>query len=214
MKINEVEHIVGITKKNIRFYEEQGLIRPTRNLANGYRSYTEEDAERLLKVKLLRRLNIPIEEIRRIIEGHLKLTDCLERHQIILRHEASNLQVISDVCSRMAEEGCEFADFPARRYLSELDELEKGGNRFVKVKKVDEKSRRRSAGIAAAVMILLMVFVEVLFISVLMSDPEVPLPAAIFLTGIPVIVTVGILLALRERMREIKEGEYDEALKY
>ena len=98
--------------------------------------------------------------------------------------------------------------------ISELDELEKGGNRFVKVKKVDEKSRRRSAGIAAAVMILLMVFVEVLFISVLMSDPEVPLPAAIFLTGIPVIVTVGILLALRERMREIKEGEYDEALKY
>ena len=26
MKINEVEALVGITKKNIRFYEEQGLL--------------------------------------------------------------------------------------------------------------------------------------------------------------------------------------------
>ena len=28
MKINEVEAQVGITKKNIRFYEEQGLLSP------------------------------------------------------------------------------------------------------------------------------------------------------------------------------------------
>ena len=31
MKINEVEALVGITKKNIRFYEEQGLLKPGRN---------------------------------------------------------------------------------------------------------------------------------------------------------------------------------------
>ena len=28
MKINEVEAAVGVTKKNIRFYEEEGLITP------------------------------------------------------------------------------------------------------------------------------------------------------------------------------------------
>ena len=28
MKINEVEAAVGVTKKNIRFYEEEGLISP------------------------------------------------------------------------------------------------------------------------------------------------------------------------------------------
>jgi len=31
MKINEVEALVGITKKNIRFYEEKGLLSPSRN---------------------------------------------------------------------------------------------------------------------------------------------------------------------------------------
>ena len=30
MKINEVEAAVGVTKKNIRFYEEEGLITPGR----------------------------------------------------------------------------------------------------------------------------------------------------------------------------------------
>ncbi len=40
MKINEVEAAVGVTKKNIRFYEEEGLISPRREPGNGYRSYS------------------------------------------------------------------------------------------------------------------------------------------------------------------------------
>ena len=43
MKINKVEELVGITKKNIRFYEEKGLITPARNEENRYREYSEED---------------------------------------------------------------------------------------------------------------------------------------------------------------------------
>ena len=39
VKINEVEAQVGITKKNIRFYEEQGLLHPRRSTENGYRDY-------------------------------------------------------------------------------------------------------------------------------------------------------------------------------
>ena len=31
MRINEVEALVGITKKNIRFYEAEGLLTPRRN---------------------------------------------------------------------------------------------------------------------------------------------------------------------------------------
>ena len=40
MKINEVEAAVGVTKKNIRFYEEEGLITPGREPGNGYRRKT------------------------------------------------------------------------------------------------------------------------------------------------------------------------------
>jgi len=47
MKINQVEELTGITKKNIRFYEEQKLINPQRNPANGYREYSMEDVKQL-----------------------------------------------------------------------------------------------------------------------------------------------------------------------
>ena len=46
MKINQVEQAIGITKKNIRFYEQEGLLKPTR-IANGYRDYSPEDLDTL-----------------------------------------------------------------------------------------------------------------------------------------------------------------------
>ena len=55
MKIKFVEELVGITRKNIRFYEEQGLLSPQR-ADNGYREYEEEDVHRLMQIKLLRKL--------------------------------------------------------------------------------------------------------------------------------------------------------------
>ena len=94
MRINEVEKQVGITKKNIRFYEDQGLIHPERNKANGYRDYSEADVMLLFQIKLFRKLAIPIEEIRKMLSGKLTLTDCLERHRIYLDHEVRNLELV------------------------------------------------------------------------------------------------------------------------
>ena len=68
MKINEVEAAVGVTKKNIRFYEEEGLITPSREPGNGYRSYSQADVERLRRIKLLRKLDVPLAEIREMLE--------------------------------------------------------------------------------------------------------------------------------------------------
>ena len=75
MKINEVEKRVEISKKSIRFYEQEGLLHPERNKENGYRDYSEEDVNILLKIKFLRKLSLPIEEIRRIQSKRLTLED-------------------------------------------------------------------------------------------------------------------------------------------
>ncbi len=87
MKINEVEQQVDITKKNIRFYEQQGLLSPKRNMENGYRDYSERDVTELKKIKMLRKLSLPIEEIRRIQKGDLLLADALQRQVILLGKE-------------------------------------------------------------------------------------------------------------------------------
>ena len=53
MKIKQVEELVGISSKNIRFYEEQGLLTPSR-AENGYREYHEAEINRLKQIKFLR----------------------------------------------------------------------------------------------------------------------------------------------------------------
>ena len=52
---------------------------PKRNGENGYRDYSEEDVAELKKIKLLRKLSLPIEEIRKIQSGALVLEDALMR---------------------------------------------------------------------------------------------------------------------------------------
>ena len=92
MRINKVEELVGITKKNIRFYEEKGLLTPARNAENGYREYSEEDIVVLQKIKLFRQLSIPIEEILKLQQGYLTLEDCMRRHIIALDREEENVK--------------------------------------------------------------------------------------------------------------------------
>ena len=92
MKINEVEAQVGITKKNIRFYEAQGLLCPRRNSENGYRDYGEGDLAALRQIKLLRKLGVPLEEIRRMQAGGITLGDCMRRHLVTLEREERSLE--------------------------------------------------------------------------------------------------------------------------
>ena len=213
MKINEVEQLVGIKKKNIRFYEDQGLLHPERNKTNGYREYSDKDVDLLMRIKLLRKLAIPIEEIRNILEGKLTLAECLNRHQIYLNHERKNLERIQEVCEEMAGESVSFEEVGTDLYLNQLDELERGGNRFMNVENVDVSKKKRGAVIAAVVMITLIILWDVLFLVLNLWDP---MPTLILLLMIvpPTIVIIGVLLALRERMKEIDKGEDYEAVNY
>lgn len=65
MLINEVSKLTQLTKKAIEYYVSQGLITPA-VLANGYRDYSEQDVETLKKVRVLRKLDVSIEEIKAI----------------------------------------------------------------------------------------------------------------------------------------------------
>ena len=62
--IKEAEEQTGISRANIRYYEKMGLLQPKRNEKNGYREYRPEDIKRILQIKILRKLDVPIEEIK------------------------------------------------------------------------------------------------------------------------------------------------------
>ena len=115
MKINQAEELAGITKKNIRFYEEQGLIRPGRDPGNGYREYTLSDVEQLKRVKLLRSLDVPCEKIREMTEGKLTLKKCMEDQEIFLKHRQDDMKRMQEMCAEISSGASGFDEADAGR---------------------------------------------------------------------------------------------------
>ena len=74
MNIAEAERRTGLSRANIRFYEKEGLLKPTRG-ENGYRDYTEDDVQTLRKIMLLRRLRLSVPDIRAIESGEKALPE-------------------------------------------------------------------------------------------------------------------------------------------
>ena len=211
MRINKVEELVGISKKNIRFYEEKGLLNPKRNTENGYRDYSEEDVETLRKIKLFRQLSVPIEEILKLQQGYLTLEDCMRRHMIVLDREEENVRQRKSVCRQLENSGNQLADMDTNKYLALMKEMEKEGVRFMNIEQVDK--RRRASIMSTVVMIVLMCAVMAILVWASVVDP-IPLPFLLFIMTIPAAVIVGVLLALKNRMKQIEGGEEDAARKY
>ena len=130
MNIKEVEALTGITKQNIRFYEKKGLLSPQRNQDNRYRTYSSEDVETLLQIKLLRKLNVSIENIRDIQNGADRNV-ILEQHLDFLLEKQSNLDDIIKMCRFLLHSKKNPPD--TRAALQKIESLERKGGRFMTI---------------------------------------------------------------------------------
>lgn len=214
MKINQVEELVGITKKNIRFYEDQGLLNPDRDPENGYRNYSLKDVDCLLKIKLLRKIDVPIEEIRKLEEGKLSFDECMTEQTRRLSVKRDNTDLMIGLCDRLNNEVTEYDKIDASSYLDELKDLEKGGAVFMDLTKNDiSKKTMTGAVIAAAFFIALMLFIIVIAVIGSINDP-IPKPLLVLILAIPSVLALLTLMALIQRIGEIKKGEAYEARKY
>lgn len=128
LNIKAVEQLTGITKQNIRYYERQGLITPKRNQENDYREYSEEDVNTLKVIKLFRKLDMPLEEIRRLLNRDLTLADALQLQKERLEAERERLTDALIFCGKMKEADLEQID--ADSYLQMMEEDEKNGAVF------------------------------------------------------------------------------------
>lgn len=128
MNIKEAEIRTGITKQNIRFYEKKGLLHPGRGAENNYRDYTEEDIETLKQIRILRRLDISIEDIRRILNGETNRNSVIQSHLDALEEKRSSLDAAIRICRFLLKQEGENMD--ADEVLGKMDDLEKQGGYF------------------------------------------------------------------------------------
>ncbi len=214
MKIKQVEELVGITSKNIRFYEEQGLLQPRRT-ENGYRDYRQEDVEQLKRIKLFRKLGVPVEQIGKLFQGRISVNDCLENQEAALKREQDNIEKLCVLTHEMLAGSLSIEKLDSDYWLDEVEKMEKEGIDFVNVSKIDIHMKKKlGAVIGAGAMIVIMLFVAGVLIYGYSIDSDFPI-WALLLGIIPVTVaTVGAIVAMVSRMKEIDKGEEDEAAKY
>lgn len=95
MNIKQAETETGISRRNIRFYEAQGLLHPGRNANNSYREYTDEDIRNLKLIRMLRMADMPLEEIRNVLTGSRSLPEAAAHHkERLLRRQEELLGAI------------------------------------------------------------------------------------------------------------------------
>ncbi len=214
MKIQQVEELVSISKKNIRFYEEQGLLSPGR-AENGYREYGRGDVLRLMQIKLLRKLAVPIEDIRAVLRGEGSLDTCLTRQLREYDRQRESLLAMEGMTrTLLSRPGLTLESLDAEACLEEIERLEKEGQSFMDVSKKDVHRRKTSGAILGAVIIIALILPAL--IGILWANGQDPLPMGvlILIIAVPVIVIICIVTVLIQRIKEIKGGEEDEAAQY
>lgn len=119
MTIKDIETRTGLPRANVRYYESEGLISPGRG-GNGYRDYSQQDLDTLLKIKLLRQLRFSLDDIRALQLGELDLDRALEAQIQALSREEAELDLAARLCLDLQGEGASYSSLDASRYLDRL----------------------------------------------------------------------------------------------
>ena len=93
--VKQVADASGVSVRALRFYDEIGLLKPTRDDSNGYRLYEKEHLLRLQQILFYRELGFELSEIARIIDdpGFDKVA-ALKVHRERLSSEAKRTETL------------------------------------------------------------------------------------------------------------------------
>ncbi|MFE1821828.1 MerR family transcriptional regulator [Streptomyces anulatus] len=94
MFIGELSKRTGVSTRSLRYYEQQGLLRPQRR-ASGYREFSEPDVAAVRRIRILLAAGLNTELIREVLpcmaeEGAILAPTCEEMAQD-LKHERERM---------------------------------------------------------------------------------------------------------------------------
>jgi len=110
MKISQLSKLTQVPSKTIRYYEESQLIPQAARSINGYRDYQEDDIEQLIFIRRCRELQIPIEQIKVLIQVKTnKKSSCREVDALIVeqlgkvKNTISELRLLEQTLTNLAQ---------------------------------------------------------------------------------------------------------------
>src|SRR5512138_602384 len=90
--VKQLSKLAGVTPRTLHHYDEIGLLKPSRVGDNGYRYYGEESVLRLQQILFYRELDIPLEELKKIMgRRDFDVIGALHSHKDALQKQVTRL---------------------------------------------------------------------------------------------------------------------------
>lgn len=103
MNIKAAEERSGVSRQNIRFYEREGLLTPDRNPENDYREYGEAHVDILKRIRVMRMVDMPLDQIKLVLEGKLSPAEAARTQQQKLQAQQEQLAAAIRFCQEWTE---------------------------------------------------------------------------------------------------------------
>lgn len=125
MTVSQVSRSLGISTRMLRYYEQAGLVESLRQEGYAYRIYDEKAVLRLKQILLLRRLRIPVRQIKAILlkEDAVAAIEIFRENIRNLNEEMTALSVVKEILNHFVEELSRTAELPLEKILLKDDVL-------------------------------------------------------------------------------------------
>jgi len=122
MLIQELERLTGLERPTIRYYEKEGLIIPERS-ENGYRSYSDSDVQKLIRIKLMRQLGVPIGKIKDLQDGTEDFSAVMDAQIKTLTSQIERDKRAKAVCTAILDDKADYATLNASYYIQMFESV-------------------------------------------------------------------------------------------
>jgi MerR family copper efflux transcriptional regulator len=128
MNIGDVSKRAGLPPKTIRYYEDIGLVTPSRD-TNGYRNFRDSDMHKLAFMGRSRSLGFTIEDCRNLLalwddrdRASADVRRIAKQHLVQIERKIADLQAIRNTLSHLVQEcaGDERPDCPILKTLEKF----------------------------------------------------------------------------------------------
>ena len=148
MTVNEVSKLTGLTIRTLQYYDRIGLFKPSTVTEAGYRIYDENDLEKLFQIMMFRELEMPLKEIKRIVQDPgFDRTKALAGQKEMLLLKLEHIKGLIELTDGMikGEKKMSFKDFDNSKLEEYAQKARKEWGNTRTWSEYEEKSRGRSA---------------------------------------------------------------------
>ncbi|MBW9172813.1 MerR family transcriptional regulator [Clostridium estertheticum] len=132
--IGQVAEITGISRDRLRYYESKGILYPTQNKDNNYRSYSISDIDTILSIEFYRSMDLSMKEISAIwaSDEPSDIANVLDKKELAISSKIDelhkylrNIQKGKDACDKISKNMNKFSvqPMPAFEVLGEISDF-------------------------------------------------------------------------------------------